>query len=113
MIFEALKPMEITTKTLGIVTLKAGDRLEWPAEAVMLLVEKCPGKVRVVDDSAKVQPGVWVEFFSPLFGMVTAKIKSVETDGIWLTNHSVLKGTDEPCRIPVAWIVGTYLERSL
>ena len=65
-----------------------------------------------VPSANQLHPGVWVEFYSPLFGMVTAKILSVEVDTVWLTSHSVLKGTDEPCRIPASWIMGVYREES-
>ena len=104
--------MEITTKTLGIVALETGDRLDWPDEAVRMLAEKYPQRVRVVDEPAQVQSGAWIEFFSPLFGMVTARIQSVETDGIWLTNHSVLRGEGEPVQIPASWICGIYRDKS-
>ena len=43
-------------------------------------------------------------FFSPLFGMCTAKIYDVTVDGCIITNHSVLKGEDEPVTIPASWI---------
>ena len=49
-----------------------------------------PRVAQKVPSEPQLHPGVWVEFYSPLFGMVAARIKSVETDGIWLTNHSVL-----------------------
>lgn len=61
-----------------------------------------------VPSDTQLGPDMWVEFYSRLFGMVTAKILSVEVDTVWLTNHSVLRGTDEPCRIPASWIMGVY-----
>ena len=104
MIFEAICPLEIKTRTLGTVSLDIGDRVEWPDEAVKMLVQKYPGKARVVKEQPQIQAGVWVEFQSPLFGLVTAKFKSVEVENVWLTDHSVLRGENESCRIPVKWI---------
>ena len=109
--FEAIAPVRFNTRNKGVVKLEPGQRLTWPAPAVESLLARIPEKIRVVDEP-QLHPGVWVEFFWPLFGMVTARIQSVETDGVWITNHGVLRGTDEPCRIPASWICGVYLDRS-
>ncbi len=90
----------------GSQSFKPGETVELPDSVALRLLELIPGKVRAVDAALQVQPDMWVDFMSPLFGLVTAKIKSVEVDWVWLTDHSVLKGEDEPCRIPVSWIRG-------
>jgi len=59
----------------------------------------------------QLRPGVWVEFFSPLWGMCTARIHELTIDGCIITNHSVLKGEDEPVTIPASWICGVYREQ--
>ncbi len=56
------------------------------------------------------RPGVWVEFFSPLFGQCTAKIHDVTLTGAIITDHSVLKGEGEPVTIPASWVRGVYKE---
>ena len=111
--FEAVTPVRFNTKNKGVVKLEPGQRLTWPTPAVESLLARIPERIRLVEGSAQLHPGVWVEFFSPLFGMCTARIHSVDVETVWLTNHSVLKGTDEPCRIPASWIVGVYREASL
>jgi len=108
--FEAVRPVRLNTKTYGVVRLEPGERLTWPAPVVENLLARIPERIRLVEGPAQLHPGVWVEFKSPPFGMVTAQILSVEVDTVWLTNHSVLKGTDEPCRIPASWIRGIYME---
>jgi len=105
--------LEIETKSLGHVSLKPGQRLTWPDEAVKLLLAKVPEKVRVIEDPGQIRPGVWVEFFSPFLGMCTARIHEVAVDGCIITNHSVLKGEGEPVTIPASWICGIYREASL
>ena len=111
MIFEALKPLEITTRSLGRVALETGERHTWPDEAVKMLLEKFPEKIRVIQEQPQIHPGVWVEFSSPICGMCTARIQAVTVDGCVITNHSVLKGEDEPVTIPASWIMGVYREQ--
>ena len=108
--FEAVTPVRFNTKNKGVVKLEPGQRLTWPTPAVESLLARIPDKIRVIENKPQNQPGVWVEFFSPLFGMCTARIHSVDVETVWLTSHSVLKGTDEPCRIPASWICGVYME---
>ena len=61
-----------------------------------------------VPSEIQLHPGVWIEFFSPFFGMCTARIHEVTVDGCVITSHSVLKGEGEPVTIPVSWIMGLY-----
>jgi len=79
-----------------------GEVIDLPDKVAQRLMELVPGKVRLVE--LHLHPGVWVEFFSPLFGMCTAKIHDVTLDGCIITNHSVLKGEGEPVTIPASWI---------
>ena len=96
----------------GMKTLKPGDRLEIPTEkAKKLFREAGPRKVRIPHDSANIHRGVWIEFFSPLWGMCTARIQAVTVDGCIITDHSVLKGEGEPVTIPSSWLCGVYREQ--
>jgi len=109
--FEAVTPVRFNTKNKGVVKLEPGQRLTWPTPAVESLLARIPERIRLVEGSAQLHPGVWVEFFSPLFGMCTAKIHEVTLEGCVITNHSVLKGEGEPVTIPASWICGVYREQ--
>jgi len=86
-----------------------GDVIDLPDKVAQRLMELVPGKVRQMEP--QLHSGVWIEFFSPLFGMCTARIQAVTVDGCVITNHSVLKGEDEPVTIPASWIMGVYREQ--
>ena len=73
------------------------------------LLEMAPKRVTVVEPKA-FQPGMWCEWWSPLFGHCTGQIKQVIIDGCIITDHSVLKGEEEPVTIPASWICGIYME---
>jgi len=70
-----------------------------------------PLRVPESETPLELHPGVWVEFFSPLFGMCTARIHEVTVNGCIITNHSVLKGEGEPVTIPASWICDFYREQ--
>lgn len=110
MLIEALISMNLTLPE-GMKTLKPGDRVDLPEPKARKLLELAKGKVLVVNDSSQLHPSVWVEFFSPLFGMCTARIHEVRVDGCVITHHSVLKGEAEPVTIPASWICGVYREQ--
>ena len=93
----------------GSQDFKPGQTIQLPDKVAQRLMELVPGKVRQVEP--QLHPGVWVEFFSPLFGWCTAKIQAVIVDECVITNHSVLKGEGEPVTIPASWICGVYWEQ--
>lgn len=105
---EALTAVNI--KVLGKVrTFKPGERFTLPEDQAQKLLGLAVGKVRVIEDkSSQLYPGVWIEFFSPLFGMCTARIHVVTVEGYIITDHSVLKVEGEPVTIPAAWVRGVY-----
>ena len=112
MIFEALVPVTLNTKTRGVLTLRPGQRMDVPPKVISQLQEQIPDKIRVIGgEPEQVHPGFWIEFFSPFFGMCTARIQEVTVDGCIITNHSVLKGEGEPVSIPASWICGVYREQ--
>lgn len=90
----------------GSQDFKPGEIIELPDKVAQRLMELVPGKVRQMEP--QLSPGVWIEFFSPLFGLCIARIHVVTVDGCIITNHSVLKGEGEPVTIPAAWIRGLY-----
>ena len=83
--------------------------MDLPGKVVLQLLEQKPDRVRVIDQPVVPQPGCWVTFHSPLFGICVAKIKKVETTRIIITDHSVL-GTDQTVSIPFSWIQQVYKE---
>ena len=109
LIFEAVESLRITTKTRGVLLLTPGQRMELPDEAVRQLMEKVPRKIRIVEESLSPEPGYWVSFRSPLFGPCVAKIREVLTEGLVITDHSVI-GTQEGMTIPTPWIERIYKE---
>jgi len=112
--FEALVPLTLKTKTKGILELQTGERMDVPARVISQLQEQIPEKIRVIwDEPEQLRSGVWVEFFSPLFGMCTARIHEVTVDGCILTDHSILKGEGEPVTIPASWIMGVHREQQV
>ena len=72
MLIEALIPMNLILPE-GMKILKFGDRVDLPEPKARKLLELAKGKVRQVEP--QLQSGVWIEFFSPLFGMCTARIQ--------------------------------------
>ena len=66
MIFEAIYPLRLTTKTLGTVTLKPGERRNWPDEAVRLLLEKMPQKIRIIENPESFQIGRRIRYRIPI-----------------------------------------------
>ncbi len=84
--------------------------MDVPAKVVQQLQAKVPEKIRVLEWRSSIQAGVWVEFFSPLFGPCTARIQEVTLAGCIITDHSVLKGEGEPVTIPASWVRGIYTE---
>ena len=63
-----------------------------------------PAKVRAV---TPLVIGAWVEFRSPLFGLCTGRVLSLEVESIRIGEHSVTK---EVVTIPQDWIVRTLEE---
>ena len=107
MLIEALIPMDLALPE-GVKTLKPGDRVNLPEDKARKLFKLAKGKVRLA--KPQLHPGVWVEFYSPVWGMCTARIHEVTVDECIITNYSVLKGEGEPVTIPASWICGVYRE---
>ena len=110
MIFEALVPLTLNTKTRGVLQLKAGQRMDVSAKVVQQLQAKVPEKIRVLEWRSPIQAGVWIEFDSPLFGRCSAQVEAITMKGYILSRHSVLPSSEHP-EIPASWICGVYMEQ--
>ena len=88
-------------------TLKPGERFYLPKEKAEKLLKLAGSKARIVVQGTELQPGMWIQFHSPLFGDVTAQVVSLEVGQVWIGNHSVLK-QPETVKIPAAWVQGIY-----
>lgn len=95
MIFEALEPLHITTKSLGEVSLAAGDRLDWPDQAVKMLLAQYPESVRVVEN-LPFQVHDLVSFRIP-------DPQSTNTRPEWQTHTGIIQAIDP--RFQMAFIV--------
>ena len=88
---EALTPLRIKLPDRELC-LMAGQLRDLPDDLATRLVEHASGKVRVVNPSVveSLQPGAWVCWDSPLFGMCTGQIALAPENG-WLVVrcHSV------------------------
>ena len=51
LIFEALEPITLLTRTRGTIPLKGGDRLDWPDEDVRKVLKSYPEKFKLVETS--------------------------------------------------------------
>ncbi len=109
MIFEALVPLTLNTKTRGVLQLKAGQQMDVPAKVVQQLQAKVPEKIRVLEWRSSIKAGVWIEFDSPLFGRCSAQVEAITLTGYILSRHSVLPPSEHP-EIPAAWVKGLYTE---
>ena len=107
MTFETLVPLRLKTKTLGVISLKTGQQVTLPDEAVRQLIKKVPQKIKVLKEKPTLQPGIWCEWLSPLFGKCTGQVVAIAVKGYILTNHSIL-GPYDQVKIPVDWICGVY-----
>ena len=109
MVLKAVQPLRVKMPN-GPRSFAPGEIITLPDQVGRRLLEMAPQQVEVVESNVLCH-GVWVEFFSPLWGMCTARIQAVTVDGYIITNHSVLKGEDEPVTIPASWICGVYREQ--
>ena len=95
----------------GPQAFEPGQILTLPDTVAHKLMALAPGKVRPRLDSEQFQPGVLIEFLSPVWGLCSAQVQAVTLQGCVLTNRSVLRGEDEPSTIPTSWIIGINREQ--
>ena len=86
MVLKAVQPLQVKMPD-GPRAFAPGEIITLPDQVGRRLLEMAPQQVEVVESNV-LCPGVWVEFFSPFFGMCTAKIHEVTLEGCVITNHS-------------------------
>lgn len=109
MVLKAVQALRVKMPD-GPRALAPGETITLPDWVGQRLLAMAPQKVEVIEPNA-IQPGVWCEWWSPLFGHCTGQVVSMTVKGYIVTNHSVL-GPHEQVEIPVDWIGGVYREES-
>ncbi len=111
MIFEALKPLEITTRSLGRIALETGERHTWPDEAVRMLLEKFPEKIRVIKEQphGPFRVGQQVVYRIPVVQHATSyswesHTGTIEAIDIHNERLTILPKSENQPLIIVAWI---------
>ena len=74
LIFEAIQPVTLSTKTRGTFPLKPGDRLNWPDEDVRKVLERCPHSFKIIE--TPLNPNLWVNAWRELAEMTSGIEKS-------------------------------------
>ncbi len=105
MVLKAVQPIRVKMLD-GPRAFAPGETITLPDPVGQRLLEMVPQKVKVVDLNA-FQPGMWCEWWSPLFGHCTGQVVSMTVKGYIVTNHSVI-GPHEQVEIPIEWICGVY-----
>lgn len=109
---EAIQPLKIKTKTLGSVTLNPGERLTWPDEAVRLLLEKVPQKIKVIEEQPDLHAGVRVRYCVPQIESAVHYIWEWYEGTVEMIDHKhhlvlvIPKKELEPWR----WVAMTYIK---
>ena len=85
----------------GKIDLIPGQPVDVSVERGAKILKKCGAKVRTVTPFVV---GDWVEFLSPLFGVCSGRVLSLEVEAVFLGNHSVTK---EVVTIPRSWVMRT------
>jgi hypothetical protein len=60
--FEALRPLQLKTRSEGVISIASGQQLTWPDEAVQFLLERAPEKIRVVEEKPRLPPAPGLNF---------------------------------------------------
>jgi len=85
----------------GKIDLIPGHPVDVSVERGAKILKKCGAKVRTVTPFVL---GDWVEFLSPLFGVCSGRVLSLEVEAVFLGDHSVTK---EIVTIPRSWVTRT------
>ena len=108
MVLKAVQPLRVKMPD-GPRALVPGETITLPDHVGQRLLAMAPKQVAVVEPIA-FQPGMWCEWWSPLFGHCTGQVVSMTVKGYIVTNHSVI-GPHERVEIPAGWICGVYRDR--
>lgn len=94
---EALKPLKVKRPS-GDIVLTPGAPVEFSDDEGKRLLEKVPGKVRLIEDP--VQVGMVVEWDSPLFGLLSGVVLEVNPHTITVLHPLV----EDEATIPRVWL---------
>lgn len=101
MLIEALKSLKVRLPNRDI-QLRPGYPEEIPDEYVQRLLAIVPHKVKVVAAlTGPLKPGHWIEYESPLFGLLRGELLEVFNDGFLEVFHPLMRRL---ARIPVGWV---------
>ena len=84
----------------GEVRLEPGKPVNLPDERARRLLDRAPGRVRIVAGLAPVTVGAVVTWDSPLFGILSGPVLEVLDTSVTI-QHPL---TAVPCTIPKAWL---------
>jgi len=110
LLIEALRPLVVHTHEKTIY-LTPGRPVNFPDSDALRLLDKAPGKVRVVVSgrgSSDIRPGVWVEWQSPALLPCRGEVLAVYENETFEIFHPL---TERLCRLPVAWITQVFVKR--
>jgi len=123
LIFEAQKPFTLITHTHGIVTMKAGEQLDWPEDHVRKLLSRFPDTFKAVTPTnvqsafalnaqsvskgnqvvmSLITIGSTIRVHSPLFGIFSAQTISQANDSVVWIVHPFIR---LEVAIPREWIL--------
>lgn len=108
MLVEAVKTPILYRWPGGEVRLIPNRPVDLPADRARRLLDKAPGKVRVVEPgpvTVGIRPGVWVEWLSPALPKQRGEVLAVHPDGTFEVFHPL---TEILCRLPVGWITAVF-----
>jgi hypothetical protein len=89
----------------GEVVLTPGRPMELPEDRAWRLLERAPGRVRVINTLPTIndiQAGCWVEWLSPALPQQRGEVLAVNPDGTFEVFHPL---TETLCRLPVKWVM--------
>ena len=90
----------------GVIRLEPGKPVNVSAERGVKILKRCGARVRALKPDG-LSIGALIEFRSPLFGLCTGRVLSLEVEAIRIGEHSVVK---EALKIPIGWVTRTLEE---
>jgi len=87
----------------GVIRLEPGKPVNVSTERGAKILKRCGDRVRALEPE-DLSIGALIEFQSPLFGLCTGRVLTLELEAVRITEHSVIK---ETVTIPVGWVTRT------
>ena len=107
MLIEAVSCPIRYTWPKGAIELIPGQPVDVSEERGAKILKRCGAKIRIV---TPLTIGGLIEFRSPLFGLCTGRVLSLEVESIRIGEHSVTK---EIVTIPQGWVTRTIIEAQI